>query len=257
MQPKEGREGESSVEAIMARDQWEELGEERQSALIHKMIELNEDAAKSKNEWLSLLGQRLEGWILAKILLELWVEIAKAAALNRVDPEDLRQQVFLVLKTRGALTQYDSQHATPQKYIKRAIYNQAIDMGRQRSSLKRKERSMSDLPEEDVILELLAGKRSAQAAAAEAAEREYFAVIMQDMPTMLQQLLASERDVVEVLLSQENVKYGDIARQLGIPEGTVKSRLFAAKRKLAPIIQNQPQFKILREMLGLEEKDNS
>lgn len=45
----------------------------------------------------------------------------------------------------------------------------------------------------------------------------------------------AEREII-ILRFVEELSYGELAIALGIPEGTVKWRLFSAKRKLEPII---------------------
>lgn len=52
----------------------------------------------------------------------------------------------------------------------------------------------------------------------------------------LEQLTVEHREVV-LLTLYDGLSYHDIARMLGIPEGTVKSRMYYARRKLRSILE--------------------
>lgn len=53
--------------------------------------------------------------------------------------------------------------------------------------------------------------------------------------TALNELSSDHREVV-YLTFYEGLSYGEISGILGIPSGTVKSRMFHAKRKLAEVL---------------------
>lgn len=67
----------------------------------------------------------------------------------------------------------------------------------------------------------------------------------------LTELPAGDRDVL-ILIAWEQLTYDEVARALGIPIGTVRSRLNRARTRLRPVLASPGHSETLEEILGNE-----
>lgn len=140
--------------------------------------------------------------------------------------EDLAQTVFV--KLYQSRTRYRAT-ARVRTYLYRIAHNAWIDHLRRR-------RPLVSLDSQDAdgfrLVDVLPGPPSAGLPAEDEEEaRRQPERIRERVREAVSRLPAGQRDVF-VLANQDNMKYQDIARVLGIPEGTVKSRMHAAVRVL-------------------------
>ena len=138
--------------------------------------------------------------------------------------EDLAQETFLRIYARRKEYQPSSKFST---YLWRVALNLCYDELRK---LKRRRESSLDHVESLDALEELQDTASASPALMEAQERAA------EVRDALQQLGEPYRAVV-VLRHYEDLKFREIADVLGIPEGTVKSRMAEAMSQLSKILQ--------------------
>ncbi len=146
---------------------------------------------------------------------------------NTAVAEDLLQEVFLCLWTRA--NQW-SGRGTVKAWLYRIATNQAINY--LRSARRRKRRPLRPLPpegseEENLVPGWMIDNASlGPHAVAERRERHG------RLRRMIEELPEEKRDVIR-LIYQEQMDVRSAAEALDVPEGTVKSRLFYARRDLA------------------------
>lgn len=87
---------------------------------------------------------------------------------------------------------------------------------------------------------------SAAGPAALAADREQRTSLRRLLDAALAVLSGPQRDMV-LLYHQQGVGVGEIARQSGLPEGTVKSHLFRARRRMLAMIHRDAAGRTLAE----------
>lgn len=138
--------------------------------------------------------------------------------------EDLAQETFLRIYARRKDYQSSSKFST---YLWRVALNLCHDELRK---LKRRRESSLDNMESLEALEQLQDTAPASPTLMEAQERAA------EVRDALQQLAGPYRAVV-VLRHYEDLKFREIADVLGIPEGTVKSRMAEAMSQLGKILQ--------------------
>lgn len=139
---------------------------------------------------------------------------------NREDALEATQEVFV--KIHRALPRFDPR-ARFFTWAYRIAVNQGIDMLRQRKV--RKEQQY----EEEQQLGESSGRGSARFVAAEKElERKE---VLERLEAALE-TLSEEHRTVFLLYSYEGLSYGDIADVVGIPIGTVMSRLFYARKRM-------------------------
>jgi RNA polymerase sigma-70 factor (ECF subfamily) len=68
---------------------------------------------------------------------------------------------------------------------------------------------------------------------------------LRDMEAALRQLPDEQREIL-LLVVLEEMSYGDVAQALGIPIGTVMSRLSRAREKLRAIMEGRPHVSALK-----------
>ena len=135
------------------------------------------------------------------------------------DADDLAQETFL--KVWHGLPNYrpDAQFST---WLYRIARNVWIDFCRERSRssfvsldalVQSETESLHNLPSSETIDSLL--------------KEETLAIVRAE----IERLPSGEREIV-VLAYMQDLKYGEIAKIIGIPEGTVKSRMHSALHRL-------------------------
>ncbi|MDQ6750459.1 MAG: RNA polymerase sigma factor [Actinomycetota bacterium] len=132
---------------------------------------------------------------------------------SREDAEDLVQETFARVLTRPRLVQRDDDIG----YLMRVLRNTFIS---QQRALGRRPRSAGTAPEE---LDLADVRSGAQPAAASEAREVYRAI---------SELPGDFRDAL-VAIDVAGLSYTEAARALRVPEGTVTSRLYRARRQVA------------------------
>ena len=147
--------------------------------------------------------------------------------------EDVFQQTFLQVHLKCG--QFE-----PGRKVRPWLYtvatNQAIDYQRRNrrhriNSLDRATRKNNADEEAGVLVDLLGGRQPGPAADAESAEEN------DALHRAVEALPESSRQVV-MLVYFQGLKYREAAQVLGIPVGTVKSRLHAAMLKLTELLSH-------------------
>ena len=141
--------------------------------------------------------------------------------------EDLCQEVFLRLWTKGG--QWDGRGALA-AWLGRVATNLSLNHLR---SVRRRRQQALEVPAE-------AGNHGlarvpswlVDASAAEPAEAAEQAELMEHVARLIEELPAAKRGVLR-LVHEEDLNVGEAAEELGIPVGTVKSRLHGARSALA------------------------
>lgn len=160
-------------------------------------------------------------------------QVARALVGSREDAMDLCQEAFLkVFRARGS---YDpSQPFLP--WFHRILRNTCFSFLRKHRRLRQRTTSVVDEDGEEVDFEIVDLAPGPDAAAAQS-ER---ATLLRDALTRLS---AKDREILALRQFQE-LSYKEIARTLDVPEGTVMSRLYHARRRLAealaPLLEETP-----------------
>ena len=163
-------------------------------------------------------------------LVQRYMRRAYYAALGLVgspdDARDLSQEAFARAFRAVRRIDPDRPYYTWQyQILRRLCFNFIRDRRNRRQKL---ERASAWLAEE-------AGSRAAYADPQRVAEREEARRRVQQA---IEELPAREREVL-VLKEFEGLKYREIAQLLGVPIGTVMSRLYAARRHLVRVIEDK------------------
>ena len=138
---------------------------------------------------------------------------------NREDAEDASQETFLNLHRHGHRFRRESRFST---FVYRVAVNAALN---RRRTLGRRRAHMERLTEHQAVgLDVPATPRAPEDAAAGEEVRDR---VSQGILTLSPALRAPL-----VLYDIEGLPYGEIARVLGLAEGTVKSRIHRARRAL-------------------------
>ncbi len=132
---------------------------------------------------------------------------------DREDARDVTQSAFV--KAYEKLSTYDSSHRFF-SWIYRIVVNESLNLRQRRPAQQRLDESLA----------------SPESPYAEAEAHETSARIQAG----LLQLTAEYREVV-VLRHFAELSYTDIGEALGLPEKTVKSRLYSARQRLGQILQ--------------------
>jgi RNA polymerase sigma-70 factor (ECF subfamily) len=150
---------------------------------------------------------------------------------SREEAEDVAQEAFLSLHRHGHRFRGEARFST---FVYRVAANAALNrrrtLGRSRArerQLRERQAAGTDLP---------ASPRDPEDAAAGSQVQAEVQRALLDLPEDLR--------VATVLYDIEGVPYGEIASVLGIPEGTVKSRIHRARRALRDR---------LRSLVGVEQ----
>lgn len=147
---------------------------------------------------------------------------------NKQDAEDLFQQTWI--KATKNATKYDHQSFKP--WLFKICVNQYRDNYRQ--GLKRK-KIMKDDFESTSAKEYVLMTAGNAVSVEEQYERKHIqALLVANIGR-----LPHPQKVPMVLFYYQQMKYSEIAAVLGVPEGTVKSRINTAKRKLKSVLESE------------------
>jgi len=180
------------------------LDVERELALVEKCRRQNFDAF---GEIVDAYQSRVLGFV-------------KGMVRSQEEALDVTQEVFI--RAYQAFAKFDGR-ASLRTWLFRIAYNLCVDRSRRPDS-KRDDVSL-DLPAADGEAWDFADTRQSPEQALMAEELAH--LVQQGMESMSEKL----RSVI-VLHDQEELSYDEIASTLGIPIGTVKSRLFLARNYL-------------------------
>jgi len=145
------------------------------------------------------------------------------------EAEDLAQEVFLKLYRSAPTYTAQSRFSS---YVLRVARNAWIDR-RRRRAVRPEGPSLDEAAEGSAsLLELLPGSEPEVSRRAERLEER------EQVRAALAHLPESHAVVVELALVQQR-PYAEISELLGIPVGTVKSRVFHALRRLREILQDE------------------
>jgi len=137
----------------------------------------------------------------------------------REEAEDVAQEAFLSLHRHGHRFRGEARFST---FVYRVAANAALNRRRTLGRRRARERELAE--RQAAGTDLPSAPRSAEAAAAGSEVQTEVQRALQELPHDLR--------VATVLYDIEGVPYGEIARVLGIPEGTVKSRIHRARKAL-------------------------
>ena len=140
------------------------------------------------------------------------------------DAEDLTQEVFI--KVFQTLRSYDSAQGTFSTWLNRVARNHLVDHYRR----TRKDRVTSSLDDDSTPLPELPSTRAAPTASVESRERREL------LQAALDQMSPDLREAV-VLRDLQDLDYQEIAQVLGVPQGTVKSRINRGRLELTRVIK--------------------
>lgn len=147
---------------------------------------------------------------------------------NKQDAEDLFQQTWI--KATKNASKYEHQSFKP--WLFKICVNQFRDNYRQ--YVKRKQLMKDDFEStsaKDYVLMTAGGSDSVE----EQIERKHIQALLISNIDKLPQ----PQKVPMVLFYYQQMKYSEIAGVLGVPEGTVKSRINTAKKKLKSVLESE------------------
>jgi RNA polymerase sigma-70 factor (ECF subfamily) len=143
--------------------------------------------------------------------------LTRAVLRDPEDADDAAQNAFLAAWT--GLSRFDAtQPFAP--WLARIAVNAARDL-RRRTRVRSTEEIPSDLP---------SGVRGPESAA-------HAAVLRERLDQAMASLTERQRAAV-VLYEVEGYSHAEVAQVLGVPEGTARSDLFHAKRRLRPLLES-------------------
>jgi RNA polymerase sigma-70 factor (ECF subfamily) len=142
-----------------------------------------------------------------------------------VEAEDLTQEIFI--KVFQTLKSYDQQQGTFSTWLTRVARNHLVDHYR-RTKRDRVTSSLDD--EESSEVEARPSPEGSPMAGVESRERRQ---LLQDG---LNKLSPDLREAV-ILRDLQDLDYEEIARVLGVPQGTVKSRINRGRLELARVLK--------------------
>ncbi|MGH9398488.1 MAG: RNA polymerase sigma factor [Terriglobia bacterium] len=143
---------------------------------------------------------------------------------NVTDAEDLTQEIFI--KIFQTLRSFDAAQAQFATWLNRVARNHLVDHYRR----TRHDRANASLDDEDEGIHPRAAASSEASARLEARERREF------LQAALTRLSPDMREVV-ILRDLQDMDYTEIVQVLGVPEGTVKSRINRGRLELARILK--------------------
>jgi RNA polymerase sigma-70 factor, ECF subfamily len=147
-----------------------------------------------------------------------------------VEAEDLTQEIFI--KVFQTLRSYDAAQGTFVTWLSRVARNHLVDHYRR----TRKERLTSSIEDEPRGLEEKPSAEDHPLARLEARERGDL------LQAALQRLSPDMREAV-VLRDLQDLDYDEIAQVLGVPQGTVKSRINRGRLELARVLKRMEGVK--------------
>ena len=148
------------------------------------------------------------------------------------EAEDLTQEVFI--KVFQTLTTYDAAQGTFSTWLNRVARNHLVDHYRR----TRKDRVTSSLEDELGHLEEKPSAGEGPVARVEARERKEM------LQVALDKLSPDMREAV-ILRDFQDLDYEEIAQVLGVPEGTVKSRINRGRLELARLLKRMDSMRTL------------
>lgn len=143
---------------------------------------------------------------------------------NTAEAEDLTQEIFV--KIFQTLASFDPEQAQFSTWLNRISRNHLVDHYRR----TRRDRATASLDDEDEGIHPRAGPASDARASVEARERRDL------LQAALSRLPPEMREVV-ILRDLQDMDYAEIAQTLGVPEGTVKSRINRGRLELARVLK--------------------
>ena len=146
------------------------------------------------------------------------------------EAEDLTQEVFI--KIFQTLRTYDQTQGTFSTWMNRVARNHLVDHYRR----THKDRLTSSLEEEPGVLQETPSKEEHPMARIESRERHEM------LQAALGRLSPDMREAV-VLRDFQDLDYDEIAQVLGVPQGTVKSRINRGRLELARVIKRMEGVK--------------
>ena len=142
---------------------------------------------------------------------------------NRQDAEDAAQEAFLSLHRHGHRFRGDARFST---FVYRVAANAALNRRRSLGRARSRERELAE--RQALGSNLPASPRDPEGAASSAEIQARVQAALLELPDDLR--------VAVVLYDLEGQSYRDIAETLGIPEGTVKSRIHRARGALRGLL---------------------
>lgn len=143
---------------------------------------------------------------------------------NVTDSEDLTQEIFI--KIFQTLRSYDAGQSQFSTWLNRVARNHLVDHYRR----TRHDRANPSLDDEDESIHPRAGAEWEAPAEVEARERQEL------LQAALARLSPDMREVL-ILRDLQDLDYAEIVQVLGVPEGTVKSRLNRGRLELARVLK--------------------
>lgn len=140
------------------------------------------------------------------------------------EAEDLTQEIFI--KVFQTLRTYDSAQGAFSTWLNRVARNHLVDHYRR----TRKDRATSSLEDELAGLEAASSPTSGPVARVESRERR------EVLQAALDRLSPDLREAV-ILRDLQDLDYAEIAQVLGVPPGTVKSRINRGRLELARVLK--------------------
>lgn len=145
----------------------------------------------------------------------LMYRVAFSLLRNAQDAEDAVQEAFLKLYRGDAWRRMDNEKA----FLARTVWRVALDRLPKGRLRKDKEQSFDDTPGE-----LASGDDSPETSAVRSAQAARLRVMIDQLPEELRQVL--------LLSAIEELNSREIAELIGIPEGTVRTRMMRAREEL-------------------------
>ena len=157
--------------------------------------------------------------------------LALSILKRKEDAEDVTQETYLRLWR--AIT--DTSIESPKSYILRTARNLALDVIRKNSKREDTDTVIQGAEEEfEIESEDTDPAARPDLAYLQKAERQAVRESINELPTSARELI--------ILRDLEGLPYSEIAKVLGIPEGTIKSKLFRARERLRKIILSKNIF---------------
>ena len=157
--------------------------------------------------------------------------LALSILKRKEDAEDVTQETYLRLWR--AIT--DTSIESPKSYILRTARNLALDVIRKNSRHEDVDTVVQGADEEfDFELEDTDPVARPDLAYLQKMERQAVRESINELPTSARELI--------ILRDLEGLSYSEIAKVLGIPEGTLKSKLFRARERLRKTILSKNIF---------------
>jgi RNA polymerase sigma-70 factor (ECF subfamily) len=182
------------------------------------------EAASLEIDWSQIVRQCMAGDSGA------WAELVRAQHRRATDAEDLTQDVFL--KIYSNLTSFDLTRGSLHVWITTMTRNLLVDNFR-RTRNQRATSSLDDGWESAEDLKPIDRLTARGPSPHESAAQKELAKMVQDA---LARVSVELREAV-ILRDLQDLDYKEIAQVLGIPEGTVKSRISRGRAELARLLE--------------------